>query len=250
MNELQHERWTRSNGYDAAWVYANQMGPNALWLLEALLEIMPITDDHRGLDLGCGRAMTSIFLAEQIGAEVTAADYWIPSAENQARIDERDLGGLITAVDAEAHQLPFEHEQFDFIVSLDAYQYFGTDDLYLGYLRDYVRPGGSIGIVVPSYDGELDGTAPAGLEEWWEWEYCCFHSPLWWRRHWEKTGLVTVTDADWVPGGHADWVRFLEASQPHLEGWRVQATAKELAMLQSNAGGNFGFTRMRAYRNN
>ena len=35
-----HERYTRSNGYDPDWVIENQMGPNALWLLESLIEDM------------------------------------------------------------------------------------------------------------------------------------------------------------------------------------------------------------------
>lgn len=31
--------------------------------------------------------------------------------------------------------------------SLDAYQYFGTDELYLDYLGRFIRPGGSLGVV-------------------------------------------------------------------------------------------------------
>ena len=76
-NPLFHPRYTRSNGYDPEWVFENQMGPHALWLLESLTEVLPIAPGTRVLDLGCGRAMTSIFLAREFGAEVWAADLWI-----------------------------------------------------------------------------------------------------------------------------------------------------------------------------
>ena len=60
-NPLHHPRYPRSNTYDPQWVLDNQMGPNSLWLIEALTEVMQITPGMRLLDLGCGTAMTSIF---------------------------------------------------------------------------------------------------------------------------------------------------------------------------------------------
>src|SRR6187549_3428338 len=78
---LHHPRYLRSNGYDAAWVMRNQMGPNALWLTESLTEVMAIEPGMKVLDLGCGRAMSSIFLAREFGAQVWATDLWIPAAD-------------------------------------------------------------------------------------------------------------------------------------------------------------------------
>ncbi len=60
---LHHSRYVRSNGYDPQWVVANQMGPNVLWLTESLCEVMRIEPGMKVLDLGCGRAMSSVFLA-------------------------------------------------------------------------------------------------------------------------------------------------------------------------------------------
>jgi cyclopropane fatty-acyl-phospholipid synthase-like methyltransferase len=48
----------------------NQMGPNALWLAEWLAEALSLKAGMRLLDLGCGRAMTSIFLAKEFGVQV------------------------------------------------------------------------------------------------------------------------------------------------------------------------------------
>ena len=65
-------------------------------------------------------------------------------------------------IHAEAHQLPFAPEHFDVIVSVDAYQYFGTADLYLGYLLGFLRRGGRLGIVTPALFTEFGAERPAG----------------------------------------------------------------------------------------
>ena len=93
--DLDHPRCPRSSGDDSSWVVANQMGPHALWLIEALTEVLPIQRGTRVLDLGCGRAMTSIFLANEFGAHVTAADLWIPADENQRRIETANAGDRV-----------------------------------------------------------------------------------------------------------------------------------------------------------
>ena len=243
-NPLFHPRYPRSNAYDAQWVYENQMGPHALWLLESLTEVFPIEPGMRVLDLGCGRAMTSIFLAHEFGAEVWATDLWIPSAENETRIRAADVEDLVHAVHAEAHQLPFAADQFDAVVSIDAYQYFGTADLYLGILLSFVRSGGRVGIVAPAVFTEFGAEVPPELQPFWEWEFCCFHGPEWWRTHWAKTGLVDVDVADAAPDGWRDWLRFEEITGPTLDGWRRDAAANSAAMLRVDQGRSLGFSRV------
>lgn len=245
-NPLHHDRYVRSNGYDAEWVTKNQMGPNALWLTESLLEELPITPDMKVLDLGCGKALSSIFVAKEFGAKVWAADLWIDAAENQQRIDEADVGELVTPVNAEAHTLPFEPGFFDVIISLDAYQYFGTADLYLGYLVDFLKPGGRLGAVMPALLNELGAEPPPTLAPYWEWDFCCFHGPQWWRHHWAKTGKVAVDHADAIDNGWQDWLRFNDFIAPAMEGWWVEEVATTHDMLEADQGENLAFTRITA----
>ena len=147
-------------------------------------------------------------------------------------------------VHAEAHALPFAAGFFDAAVSMDAYHYFGTDDLYIGYYSKFVRDGGAIGIVAPGVPRRIQRGIPAHLVPYWEWDFCSFHSPEWWRRHWEKTGLVTVVSADLVPGGWESWLRWLEVAKesgyPSSDG--------EIEMLRADQGRNLGFTRVVARR--
>lgn len=243
-----HERYLRSNVYDPAWVVANQMGPNALWLTESLTEVMPITEGMKVLDLGCGMAMSSIFLAKEFGAQVWATDLWIDANDNQQRIQEAGVDKLVQPVHVEAHNLPFTAGFFDAIVSLDAYQYFGTADLYLGYLVEFLRPGGQLGAVMPALTAELGDTVPDKLAPYWDWEFCCFHTPAWWRHHWNKTGKVVVDHADMIEDGWLDWLRFNDAIAPAVQGRWVDDVASTHDMLTADQGENLGFSRIVATR--
>jgi SAM-dependent methyltransferase len=242
--QLHHDRYPRSTAYDPEWVLANQMGPHALWLLESLTELLVIEPGTRILDLGCGKAMTSIFLAKEFGARVWAADLWIPAEETHQRIVAAGVENLVTAVHAEAHSLPFDPGFFDVIVSIDAYQYFGTADLYIGYLAPLLRDGGRIGAVMPAMFEEIGSNVPEHLAPYWDWEFCCFHGPEWWRTHWAKTGKVTVDHADAIEDGWKDWMRFEVLAGPRLDGWRRDASANTVAMLEADRGQLLGFTRI------
>ena len=92
---LYRSEFPRSNGYDPDWVMENQMGPNALWLIEWLCGEMDLKPDMRVLDLGCGTAMTSIFLAREFDVRVWATDLWIGPDENWERVCDAGLGDRV-----------------------------------------------------------------------------------------------------------------------------------------------------------
>ena len=136
--------YPRSATYDPEWVLENQMGPNVLWLTEALTQAMNLEPGMRVLDMGCGRA------------------------------------GL-----------------------------------------------------------------PEHLEPYWEWEFGSFHSPEWWRRHWEKTGHVSVERADMIPKGWQQWMKWMSLL---FERDGQDYARQEAEMLRLDAGRNLGFTRLVACR--
>jgi cyclopropane fatty-acyl-phospholipid synthase-like methyltransferase len=243
-NPLHHPRYLRSNAYDPKWVIENQMGPNPLWAMESLTETLPIRRGMRVLDLGCGTAMTSIFLAKEFGAHVWATDLWVGASANLARIRDAGVEDLVVPIYSDAHQLPFARDFFDVILSVGAYHYFGTADLYLGYITDFLRKAGQIGIVAPGLRTEFGADVPAELASHWQWDFCAWHGPNWWRTHWEKTRKVDVQIADMVEHGWQDWLRFEEASGPHLEGWRKETSSNNADMLLADQGRNLGFSRI------
>ena len=67
---LRNERFPLSSKYERGWVLKHQMGPNALWLMEWLCGAMNLQPGMRVLDMGCGMAMSSIFLAREFDVQV------------------------------------------------------------------------------------------------------------------------------------------------------------------------------------
>lgn len=240
----------RASTYDAQWLLDAWMGPNPLWLAEWLSEVMPIRAGMRVLDLGCGKAASSIFLAKEFGATVWAADFWVTPTENFQRIEAAGLAERVLPIYAEAHSLPFAEGYFDAIVSFDAYHYFGTDDLYLGSLTKILRPAGRLGIVVPGLVEELsDDSPPAWLRPYWEPAFHSFHSPVWWRRHWTRSCQVDVEVADNPADGWRLWAEWNEVCTEVGAGLENgNAAAREAEMLRVDAGRTLAFTRMVARR--
>jgi cyclopropane fatty-acyl-phospholipid synthase-like methyltransferase len=248
---LHKSEFPRSSRYDPVWMLENQMGPNALWLAEWLSEVLPLKAGMRVLDLGCGRAMTSIFLAKEFGVQVWAADLWITPDHNWRRVVETEVGDLVFPLRAEAHSLPFPEGFFDAIVSIDAYQYFGTDELYLGYLSRFIRPGGVLGVVVPALMQSIDGPIPEHLVKpqangkvFWEDGCWSFKTADWWRALWGRNSSVTEVQIDTLPDGWRHWRDFEKALE--IAGKSVFPSDAEA--LDWDQGRYIGFIRATAKR--
>ncbi len=144
---LLSERFPRSSQYHPEGVLANASGSaNSLWLTEWLSSGLDLQPGMRVLDLGCGRASSSIFLRREYGVQFWATDLWFSAAENFLRIRDAGVEDGVFPIHADARSLPFDPSFFDAIVSIDPFYYYGTDDLYLNCLAQFVKPGGPIGI--------------------------------------------------------------------------------------------------------
>jgi cyclopropane fatty-acyl-phospholipid synthase-like methyltransferase len=232
-------QFPRSSTYDPHWVLSNLMGPNVLWLTEALTQVMNLKPGMRVLDMGCGTAISSIFLAKEFAVQVWATDLWISASENWQRIKNAGVENLVFPIYAEAHALPFAEEFFDAVLSMDAYHYFGTDDLYLSYYAKFVRGSGEIGIVVPGIKEEVT-EVPAHLTPYWNADYSSLHSPEWWQTHWHKSGIVEVLQADRLENGWQQWLTWNEICK--AQGYPYHQP--DIDMLQIDAGKNLGFSRV------
>lgn len=226
------------------------MGPQPLWLMEWLWPALDLPPGARVLDLGCGTALTSIFLAKEYDAQVVAADLWVKPTDNWARITAAGCAGRITPVHAEAHDLPFAEGSFDAVVSVDAYHYFGTDERYLAYLSRFVTPGGRIGIVVPGLVAELaDSQVPEHLQPYWEADFWTFHSAQWWQQLWSRSGAVDVQRADLLDEGWRDWLLWSEVcAQESTSDFVRGIVPREAEMVRLDAGRHLGFVRVAAQR--
>jgi ubiquinone/menaquinone biosynthesis C-methylase UbiE len=234
---LQSDRFPRASRYHPEWILAGVSGgANPLWLTEWLTEALDLRPGMRVLDLGCGRALSSIFLRREFGVQVWATDLWFAAAENIQRVRDAGVDDGVFPIRADARSLPYAEGFFDAIVSVDSFMYYGTDDLCLNYLARFVKPGGPLGIALAGFLSEIDDTVPAHLAEWWAAETpYCLHSAGWWRRHWQRSGIVEVTVADSLPDGWRFWRDWLKHIAPLNE--------KEIHALETDAGRNFGYVR-------
>ncbi|MFI6940392.1 SAM-dependent methyltransferase [Streptomyces sp. NPDC050418] len=231
------DRYPRSSRYDPAWLLGLDMGPNPLWLLEDLARGLDLRPGMRVLDLGSGKGATSVFLAREYGVEVVAADLWIAPEQAAAVFAEAGVGEQVEAVRAEAHALPFEEESFDAIVSVDAFEYFGTADSYLPYLLRFLRPGGQLGVATPAMTREVRelGVIPPHIKKVVGWEAIAWHTAEWWRFQWEITELVTVTSARLQEDAWRDWLLWARAGAEHHPDGR-SANQPVIDMLTTDRG--------------
>jgi SAM-dependent methyltransferase len=238
---LLSDRFPRSSTYSPDWLTAAVSGgANPLWLTEWLTAAMALEPGMRVLDLGCGRAASSVFLRRELGVEVWATDLWFSPSENLRRARDAGVADGVFPLRADARALPFADGFFDAIVSIDSFVYYGTDDLYLGDIARLLRPGGVIGIAGAGLVHEIDGEVPERLRAWWEPAMWCLHSAGWWRRHWERTELVAVETADAMEDGWERWLEWQRFASP--------GNATEIAALEADRGRMLGYVRAVARR--
>ena len=132
--------------------------------------------------------------------------------------------------------MPFAAAFFDAIVCVDAFYYFGTDDLYLNYLAGFAKPGGMIGIAGAGLVQEFDGPVPEHLRAFWTQDLWSLHSAVWLRRHWERTGLMDIEVADTMPDGWQAWLDW------HRTGFPDNTT--EIEAVEADAGRYIGYIRV------
>jgi SAM-dependent methyltransferase len=236
-NPLVCEQFPRSAKYHPEWVLASVSGSaNALWMSEWLATTMGLRPGMRVLDLGCGRAVSSIFLRREFGVEVWATDLWFSASENLLRIRDAGVEDGVFPIHADARALPFASEFFDAMVCIDCFPYFGTDDLYLNYVAGFVKACGRVGIAGAGLTREIDGSPPEHLREWWTQDLWSLHSANWWRRHWERTGIMEIEVGDSMPNGWQLWLAWHKLIAPD--------NRAEIEALEADGGGYLGYIRL------
>ena len=199
----------------------------------------------RVLDLGCGKGITSVFLAREYGVKVYAVDFdewegWTSPEIRWNNAKEYGVEDLVIPVKSDARKLPFAQGFFDAIICVDSYFYYGKDETFLSNVLQFLRPGGKIGMTIPGYMKDPEGNIPEYIksflnDELWTWE-----TLLWWKNLWAHSGLVTINTADTMQDGWLFWQMWEEATiavgtnrNPH-----------EVDYIKTDKGEYMGFIRL------
>ena len=81
------------------------MGPSVIRLLDEAN--LPRKKGMRILDLGCGKGLSSLYLAKEYDVTVFAADLWISPTENYEFFRSLGIEEQIFPIYADANTLPF-----------------------------------------------------------------------------------------------------------------------------------------------
>ena len=204
--------YMKSKAYESKDWMEKIMGPNPMKLTEELMRDHKIPEGSRICDLGSCQGLTSIFLAKEYGFTVYAADLWSDPAENQRFFDAQGVPReQLIPVKADATNLPFEKEFFDGVVSVDSYNYFGRDPLYLDEkLLPFVKPGGYLYFVIPGMKKDLHEDLPSELLLSWTPEQLDYmHDLCYWRDLLSQTQGANLLEIEETEGNEELWQDWL-----------------------------------------
>lgn len=165
----------------------NMMGPNAWCIAQELAHDLQLHPGMRVLDLGCGRGLSSIYLAKHFGVEVFAVDLWTKPDDNFSRFTEMGVENLVVPLQMDALHLPFAKGFFDGVFSIDAYHYFGNNDTYFEkVLMPILKPEAVVAIAFPGMKYEIHSNIPEEMKPFWESEALeMWYFIDWWRPKFE-----------------------------------------------------------------
>lgn len=207
--------------YPLQWIIDNSMGPNPLWFTEIITRDLDLKPGMKVLDMGCGKAISSIFLAKEFGVEVWANDLWIESKDNWKRVVEAGVADLVYPMKAEAHNLPYPDEFFDVIISISSYHYYGTDELYFPwYLSRILKKSGQFAFVQPGLKKEFS-IVPNKLKNLWCVDMYTWHSSEWWHNHLNKTNIVDIDVSGCIDEGFQLWLDWEEMLDPNDDDFKL-----------------------------
>lgn len=218
----------------------NMMGPNSMLVCEELTKNLDLKKGMKVLDLGCGKGLSSIFLAEKFGVTVYAADLWIHPTENFERFKKLGFENKIIPILAEGSALPFAHEYFDAVISVDSYHYFGNKE---GYLDEHVLPlikkGGTLALAMPGFKEDIKGVVPEWLKPFWV-DNMNFYSCKWWKNLIGKSD-VKINNCWEMESFEQGWKEWLECDEIHAKG--------DIPMMEAGGWKYFNLVALTAEKN-
>ncbi|MDL2307801.1 methyltransferase domain-containing protein [Desulfovibrio sp. OttesenSCG-928-C06] len=226
-----------TDNYNMEFLLETMMGPNAMRITEEMALDLPLEPGMRVLDLGCGMGLSSILLAEKYNVTVFGADLWISPSDNAKRFTALGLDKKIIPISVDATKdIPFAHEYFDMIISVDSYHYYGNNTDMLPKLLPFLKKGGRIAVAVPGFKKDYaPGNIPEELKPFWtpEWN---FYPCAWWKELWQKEPGIEVLECREMDCCAKAWAEWLKSPNPYAQG--------DIPMMEAEGGKYFNLVQI------
>ena len=198
------------------------MGPGGLYLVALLARELNVRPGSLVLDLGCGYAESSLYLADTFQAHVIAADLWRDPSDNAQRIESRGHRGQVIPLKLDASApLPFAEQYFDVILCINSLNFYGTDMAVIDRIARHLKKGGvfcSGGECLNQEFTPQQIANPPGVynfaEPVWKDDFLTSHSPGWWADHIARSNELQLVSCKEVEDGRRFYEEQALLSEP------------------------------------
>ena len=220
-------------------IYENSMGPNPIKLMEWNFRNFKVPTRSNILDLGSGKGLTSVYLANEFSANVIAFDKDVAPSIALKTMMACKPDVLPLPIQGDARKLPFAEAYFDLVIATDSFIYFGTDDLYPPYISRFLKPNGNLCFTVPGFNKDVKGASdlPEHLRPFWADECWTWHTRSWWQSHIERTGHFRVLECKEMENSYLFWK---DETLKGPERWREV----DLPVIENDKGEYMGFIKV------
>jgi SAM-dependent methyltransferase len=196
------------------------------------------------LDLGCGAAESSLYLANHFGAKVVAADLWRDPADNARKIESQGHRGNVVPLRLDASRpLPFAEEYFDAILCVNSLNFYGTDIAVVDQIARHLKQdgvfcsGGECLNEEFTPDQIADPPAVYSFSQVvWEDDFLTSHSPGWWADHIARSEELQLVSCEELEDGQRFYEEQALLTEPEGYFGLSPEQARELEIRQIEYG--------------
>jgi SAM-dependent methyltransferase len=220
------------------------IGPGGLYLVSLLAKELSLGPNSLVLDLGCGSAESSLYLADNFQVNVIASDLWTDPADNAKKIERRRHRNRIIPLRLDASKpLPFAEEYFDAILCVNSLSFYGTELAVVDRIAHHLKKGGVFcaggECLNEEFTPEQISNPPdvySFARQVWEDDFLVSHSPGWWAEHIARSSVLQLVSCKELEDGQRYFEEQALLTEPEEYFGLTAQQARELEIRQIEYG--------------